>query len=1087
MFRRFRRQKDKNPGNANHAQRQPMLPPPPDTEDDEGTSTLPLRAMHPAGPDDWLLSEDAPTARVQAAQRPPSQPLREQGPRSQPFVARSQAPVMTIDPDQVAQALEEYLNAPDWQTSRQVVETHPELLSNTALMLLRSNMVRVAEQVGPAAAQIMSRYLQTLEAAQREGVAFAFDRMESPYDQPFAPDLDALLTRLESPEMAQNLLARVMLCEEALPLAARDQNDELWAALQRELGLIMPRMTYGDHTQNVERALDALSAALQIFTKLEYPIDWAMTQHYLGLAYLARVAGNRAHNVDQAIDALEAALEVRTRDTLPAEWAATQEALGSAYYHCVSSDRSDNIDRSIAAYEAALQVRTREKAPLEWATDQLSLGNAYGQRLTGTRMTNIEQAITGFEAALTYFTRDNAPEQWALIHHNLGVAYMDRLFGDRADNVDRAIGHYEQAMLVQTRDRAPLEWADTLNNLGNALRERINGVRSENVDRAIACYKDALRVRTRTAFLAEHRRTARNLGTLLFELERWSAAHEMLSSALAASKILYALELGNGMPSQRLRDHSELVALDAVCLVRLKRFHDAVQQMESGRARALDEMAERDRMALIAAPAADRLTFEHAQARLLAATQAQQRVIIAGGVPSPENLHLGSEDRPSGPRRDSDAVAFERREAQAAFDAAIAVIHKTRPDFLHPLLAFKKIAGAVNKGQALVYLATTSQGTLALLIPGGTSTLTDDHVLWAPELTTARIDELAPRVIDDETVIKTHLGHLPRPKVLDRLLDAIGKELMAPLAARLHQFDVGSVILVPSGRLATIPLHAAPIGMVAPTRDDEGAEEEPRAVALFIDAFETASTPSAHRLMLSRAGGMITLKSGVAAVGNPQPASVQLEWSEHEAEAVAQVTNRAGQSCTLLIRRQATAEGVAKAIKDRAYIHLACASGFHPERPLESYLELSEGDRLRLVEVLDGTIPLRGVRLLVLSAGQSAVTTVNAPDESIGMAATMLAGGAAAVAGSLWPASDLATLLLMRRFAQNYLDDNQRPAQALRNAQRWLRALTLEQMTRDFSSDLARDPDLNLADFTLPNECPFAHPFFWAGFVLYGA
>jgi len=90
------------------------------------------------------------------------------------------------------------------------------------------------------------------------------------------------------------------------------------------------------------------------------------------------------------------------------------------------------------------------------------------------------------------------------------------------------------------------------------------------------------------------------------------------------------------------------------------------------------------------------------------------------------------------------------------------------------------------------------------------------------------------------------------------------------------------------------------------------------------------------------------------------------------------------------------------------------------------------------------------------------------------------------VVASLWPASDLATLLLMRRFAHNYLISDQLPAQALRNAQRWLRTLTLDVMMRDHASEIARDPDLNLADFTLPQDCPFTHPFFWAGFALHG-
>ena len=1108
MFRRFRRNKDKQPETAYPPIGAPfMLPEPerkpqperrfmPDYDDNSPTPTMPLpsvRSTPRATADDWLVSESAgpssstlnrqftpqPTAKFHDALPPSPQRTRTQ---SVPI-----PPVMPVDPEQVAQALEQYLNAADWAASQAIVEDHPELLTNTALMLLRTNMSRVAEQVGPGAAQILSRYLLALETAQREGIAFAFDRINSPVETPLAPDLEDLLARLESPLVTQNLLERVRLCEEALPLAARDQNDELWAALQRELGLTLPRITVGDHAQHIERAIEALDAALQIFTKHESPSDWAMTEHYLGMAFLARDYGTRADNIDQAIDAFEAALEVRTRESLPSDWATTQEALGSAYFHRLGENRSDNVDRSIASFEAALLVRTREKSPFEWATDQLSLGNAYGQRLSGSRLGNIEQAITGFEAALTYFTREHTPGQWALIHHNLGVAYMDRLFGKRADNIDRAIEHYGLAMQIQTRERAPLEWADTLNNLGNALRERMNGDRDENRRRAIATYQDALRVRTRDAFLAEHRRTARNLGTLLFEMGRWGEAHDMLASALAASEMLYALELGDRAPSQRLRDHAELIALDTFCLVKLNRPRDAVQRLENGRARALDEMLERDRLSLVAVPATARLAFEHAQAQLLAAYGSAQRIIAGGGIIAPENLRFSEDDQVSTQRRDLDDLVAQRRDAQTAFDVAVAAIRKTRGDFLHPPILFKQIAAAAAKGQALVYLMTTPQGTLALLIPAGATAVSEEQILWITSLTSARLDDLAPRATDDEYVIKTQLGHLPRPKVLDRLLQAMGEEVMAPLAQRLHAQGVVSVALVPTGRLATIPLQAAPIGTAAPTRDDEGAEQG--AIAddtLFMDAFEVTVAPSAQRLMLTRAGSVISLKSGVAAVGNPQPATMALEWSEHEAEAVAQVTNRAGQSCTLLIRRQATTEAVMKAIKERAYIHLACASGFYPERPLESYLELAGGDVLKLADVLGGKVMLRGVRVLVLSAGQSAVSNANAPDESIGMAAAMLVGGASSVVASLWPASDLATLLLMRRFAHNYLISDQLPAQALRNAQRWLRTLTLDVMMRDHASEIARDPDLNLADFTLPQDCPFTHPFFWAGFALHG-
>jgi CHAT domain-containing protein len=1076
MFRRFRRAKK---ATTPPPETPPMLPPPSEEElwRIGGQPTDRLRVIRP---------EDLP--RLDPAQRERLAGPGMYRPAQTRPLAPPRAPGQPVDPEEVAQALEEYVNAPDWETSRAVVEQHPELLSNTALMLLRANVSRVAEKIGPAASQVLARYLQTLEVAQREGIDFAFERMPWPHEAS-AADLDAILAQLEAPELAYNLEARVQLSEMGIALAAREQDDLLWAALQRELGLILPRLRSGDHTQNVERAIESLDAALQIFTKMEFPSEWGLTQHYLGLAFLARELGDPAGNVEQGIEALEAALEVRTRDDAPNEWAATQEALGSAYYLRGVGTRAENLDHAIAALEAALEVRTRDRAPYEWATDQLSLGNAYGQRINGTRMGNIEQAITGFEAALTYFTRENTPDQWALICHNLGVAYMDRLFGNHADNIERALDYYEQSAFIQTRERSPLEWADTRNNLGNAYRERVVGDRAENQRKAITSYQEALRIRTRDAFPAEHRRTARNLALLLFELGRWAEAHDMFASAIAASETLYLLGIGTTGPTPRLREHGELVAHDAFCLLKMNRPRDAAQRLESGRARALDEMLERDRLALLAVPAADRVAFERAQALLQTMYENAQRITSAGGDLTSENLRLSSDERPSTLRRSLDDLAFERRNAQAAFDAAVAAIRKTRGDFLHPPLSFKQIAGAAAKDQALIYLGTTEQGSLALIIPGGVAELRDEHILFAPNLTTDRIEKLAPRTDDEETVVKTQLGNLPRPNVLDAWLSALGETLMAPLAARLAQLHLDSVALIPTGRIATWPLHAAPIGEAAPIRDDESddPQTETRPDALFLDAFEVAYAPSAQRLMMARAAASVVLRSGVAAVGNPQPASVALEWAEHEAEAIAQVTSKTGQSCTLLIRRKANAASVKKALQERAYVHLACASAYYPERPIESYLELAEGDMLRTRDILTGEVRARGVRVAVLSAGQSAMTATNAPDESISMATAMLVGGVAGVAACLWPASDLATLLLMRRFAELYLSQEQRPAQALRNAQRWLRGLSLATLTRDYGNDIARDPDLTLADFALPQDTPFAHPFYWASFALHGA
>jgi CHAT domain-containing protein/tetratricopeptide (TPR) repeat protein len=1116
MFRRFRRKPQEKSVSPSVTPR-PMLPAPEYDYDDDDTitPTMPLPAARPEIADAWLLEEDdistpVATQRATFGDRPgpdlireqvrehEQRPSQERQHASQPqWGQHSSRPAsmplprsMPVDPEKVAHYLEEYLNASDWEASRAVVEDHPELLTNTALMLLRANMTRVAEQVGPAAAQTLARYLQALEVAQREGIEFAFETLPDPQKGLFAPDLDALLSRLESAQLANNPGERISICEMALPLAARDQNDELWAALQREIGINLPRLRYGDHAQHIERAIESLDAALQIFNREEYPADWAMTQHYLGIAFLQRNGANHASDIDQSIEILEAALEIRKRNVAPNDWAASQEALGSAYFLRTNGSRADNIDRSIAAFEAALQVRTFERSPFEWATDQLSLGNAYGQRTTGTRMGNIEQAITGFEAALTYFTCDTTPEQWALIHHNLGVAYMDRQLGNRGDNVEHAIEHYKQVITVQTRERSPLDFADTVNNLGNAFRARKEGSHEENIETAITCFKESLSIRLREAVPNDHRRTARNLGLLYFELGRWSEAHDMLASAIAVSETLYLLGFEQEGPSLRLREHAELVAADAYCLLQLNRPREAVQRLERGRSRAINEMLERDRLALIAVSPAERLAFQRAQGQLEAAYRAARRFVASGNSlnmpPESLNLRFGEDERTLSQRRAIEEIHAERRAAQSALEAAVIAIRKTRSDFLYPPLSFKQIAGIATKQQTLVYLAATSRGSFCIIVPAGVSELSSDYVIFSSGVTSEQIDDIVPRIADDESFDKTQLGYLPRPQMIDHILEMLGTGLMASLAQRLNELKLPSVVLIPTGRLAGLPLHAAPVGNAAPCRDDEYAVEEFRANALFLDTIEVAYAPSAQCLSAARAGSLITLKSGIAAIGNPQPASVTLDWAEHEAEAIAQVTRREGQSCNLLIRRQATGEAVIKAIKERAYIHLSCATVYYPEHLLESYIELGGGDTLKVADLFSGKVPLRGVRLIVLGAGPSGGMGANAPDESIGMAAAMLVSGASCVIASHWPANDLATLLLLRRFAEGYVDE-QRPAQALRNAQRWLRSLTLRDMMRDFNADLGRDPDYNPADFAQPDDCLFAHPVYWAGFTTQGA
>ena len=313
-------------------------------------------------------------------------------------------------------------------------------------------------------------------------------------------------------DRADNLEKAIGAFQAALQVRTRETQPRERATTQNNLGVAYRERILGDRADNIEKAIGAYQAALQVYTREAQPRDWALTQNNLGVAYQHRILGDRADNIEKAIGAFQAALQVRTRETQPREWATTQSHLGVTYRERMVGDRADNIEKAIGAYQAALQVYTREAQPRDWATAQNNLGVAYRERMRGDRADNVEKAIGAYQAALQVYTREALPRDWALTQNNLGYAYRDRIRGDRADNLEKTIGAFEAALQVRTREAFPREWATAQVSLGVAYRERILGDRADNVEKAIAAYQAALQVRTREAQPRDWALTQNNLG-----------------------------------------------------------------------------------------------------------------------------------------------------------------------------------------------------------------------------------------------------------------------------------------------------------------------------------------------------------------------------------------------------------------------------------------------------------------------------------------------------------------------------------------------------------------------------------------------
>jgi tetratricopeptide (TPR) repeat protein len=207
-----------------------------------------------------------------------------------------------------------------------------------------------------------------------------------------------------------------------------------------------------------------------------------------------------------------------------------------------------------------------------------------------------------------------------------------------------------------------------------------------------------------------------------------------------------------------------------------------------------------------------------------------------------------------------------------------------------------------------------------------------------------------------------------------------------------------------------------------------------------------------------------------------------------------------------------------KALAGYRYIHLATHGIFDDSHPMQSAVILSRDllpDPLKQLEagqpVYDGRLTAEEVlerwelhaELVTLSACQTALGEYQTGEGYVGFTQALLLSGARSVCLSLWKVDDTATALLMHRFYANLL--GQRPglkkplgkAEALAEAKRWLRELSAEDATKEsaaLTQGVARGkgrkplPLLPAAKTHATGTAakPYAHPYYWAAFVLVG-
>ena len=193
--------------------------------------------------------------------------------------------------------------------------------------------------------------------------------------------------------------------------------------------------------------------------------------------------------------------------------------------------------------------------------------------------------------------------------------------------------------------------------------------------------------------------------------------------------------------------------------------------------------------------------------------------------------------------------------------------------------------------------------------------------------------------------------------------------------------------------------------------------------------------------------------------------------------------------------------------KKHPVIHVASHFLFHPGNSALSYLLLGDGSVLTLNEMRKYKNLFEGVDLLTLSACETAVTRPDAYGKEIdGFAELAQRLGAGAVMASLWKVNDASTAKFMKTFYESREQGNGiTKAAALQKAQLSLlhgNSANGGKANKDTEKLGAQDiggEDEDIGGgarqlyvrneprrFKTTRDRPYAHPYYWAPFVLYG-
>lgn len=734
----------------------------------------------------------------------------------------------------------------------------------------------------------------------------------------------------------------------------------------------------------------------------------------------------------------------------------TLNSIGSLYYGIFKD------------YQLALNYLDRAEMIRTEIGDQVSLNRTLTSKaeayfMAGENLNSIGDytgAIENMEIALQMHRNLNNRIRSGAVLSQMGYAYSN--MGD----LGTALEKLNEATAIMKEENDMMELAGVYNHMGIVLQT------AGRTERSLEYYNNAIGIYTKQEAVMEILPILNNIGTIFFDLKNYAKAEEYHLRALQISRDIKAedeearclLNLANDQNLLGKLDDAKSNYDQGLEIARSLKNPDLIWRFIAGTAEYYEQKGDigkavelNDSALKILEGIRNTLRSEEWKTSFMA----QERYVFEDVIDLLCKLH--KEDQSKG----YDILAYqyaERSKSRALLDllaVSISDINKQPGQKSEILVNSEPVS--INEAKALC----PDINVVILEYSVGDSSSS----LWVITRSSHQLYNLPGRKTLQELIetIRFALLH-PQQCISDFFTQAANSlygELIKPAEPYLSKKS--KLIIIPDGILNYLPFEVLLTGT-----EEISPESSYSYLPFLVKKYPVSYGQSASVLknLLTEKSGNKTDRSGskkFIGFGDPvyEDASLKpginyprLEYSGKEVENIASFFKKG--DVEIYLRDNATEENVKRTgeLKKFNYVHFATHGFIDEDKPDLSSLILTQDNNsgedgfLQATEIFNLDL---NSDLVVLSACQTGLGKLVRGEGIVGLTRAFMYAGTPSVLVSSWSVSDISTATLMGEFYKNLIKNKLGKTEALRKAQ-----------------------------LTLMSDEKYAHPFYWAPFVLIG-